>query len=89
MLKYQTDLKITDAVALEKEADEIWATFRADVEQAKLRNAIISANETPQGTLIKTASAYNFVFNKQQDGSWRRADDKPIQIKEKESEKNP
>src|ERR1700687_989804 len=60
MLKYQTDLKITDLAALRKEVDEIWPAFKTDVERANLTNAIISANETPKGTIIQTGAAYNF-----------------------------
>lgn len=44
MLKYQTDLKTSNAAELRKEVEEIWTTFRADVERAKLTNAIVSAN---------------------------------------------
>ena len=77
MLKYQTDLKVTDIEVLRKEVEEIWATFRVEAEQAKLRNAIVSANEKQRGTLAKTGNSYSFVFIQQQDGSWRSADNKP------------
>lgn len=40
MLKYQTDLKISDAAELRKEVEEIWGMFKADVERAKLTNAM-------------------------------------------------
>jgi len=76
MLKYQTDLKVSDVVALRKEVDEIWTIFRKDVEQAGLTNAIISANEVPQGIIVKTAKAYNFVFTKSSDGTWHLAGDR-------------
>lgn len=72
ILRYQTDLKITDSLALRKEVDEIWESFRADVERANLQNAMVSAQDKPQGWLIKKASQYNSVFKKQQDGSWRQ-----------------
>ena len=45
MLKYQTDLKVTDKVALRSEVDEIWPVFKNDVEQAHLSAAIISATK--------------------------------------------
>jgi hypothetical protein len=70
MLKYQTDLKISDTAELRKEVEEIWAMFKADVEQAKLTNAIISANEVPHGLVIKTGNAFNFVYKKSTDGRW-------------------
>jgi hypothetical protein len=75
MLKYQTDLKVTDKGTLRSEVDEIWPVFRNDVEQARLRTAIISANEIPHGILIKSGQSYNFVYEKSADGTWRSLDD--------------
>src|SRR5437867_2507005 len=49
VLQYQTDIKKDDQEALRKEAREIWADFKADVESANLGSAILSANFTPQG----------------------------------------
>jgi hypothetical protein len=74
MLKYQTDLKVSDVAALRKEADEIWPVFNPDVERLALRAGIISANEATDDI---TSKGYNFVFEKQNDGSWRCLDDKP------------
>ena len=70
MLKYQTDLRISNLPTLRKEVDEIWSVFKGDVEKAKLTTAIISANETPQGFIIKNSTGYNFVFKKVA-GTWR------------------
>jgi hypothetical protein len=72
ILEYETDLPMTDVSALEKEVDDIWQTFRADVEKANMSNAVISASSKPEGTIVKTGSSYKFVFQKGQDGSWRR-----------------
>lgn len=74
MLKYQTDLKISDATELRKEVDEIWPVFRQDVERLKLQPGIISVNEVPSGF---SAKGYNFVYQRQDDGSWLCLDDKP------------
>jgi hypothetical protein len=76
MLRYQTDLKVSDTVALRKEIDEIWASFQTDVEKGNFREAIISANEIPSGTIFKQYQSYNFVFKKNDDGSWRCTNDK-------------
>lgn len=81
MLKYQTDLKISDLPALRKEVDEIWSVFKTDVENANLTNAIISANEAPNGLIIQKARGYNFVFKKS-NGRWELLDNS-----EKPSEK--
>jgi hypothetical protein len=67
MLKYQTDFKITDTANLRKEVDEIWVVFKPDVERLRLKSGIISANEVPDGGMGK---GFNFVFQKQDDGSW-------------------
>ena len=75
MLKYQTGLKVTDKAELRSEVDEIWPAFKNDVEQAHLSAAIISANEIPQGVVIKRGQSYNFVYEKSADGSWRSSDD--------------
>jgi hypothetical protein len=74
MLKYQTALKISEGKALRKEIDEIWPVFRKDVERMKLLTGIISANEASSGFV---SQGYNFVFQKQDDGSWLCLDDKP------------
>lgn len=81
MLKYQTQLKISDLPALRKEVDEIWSVFKTDVENANLTNAIISANEAPNGLIIQKARGYNFVFKKS-NGRWELLDNS-----EKPSEK--
>jgi hypothetical protein len=84
ILKYQTDLKISDSAALRKEADEIWVVLKQDAERLKLKSAIISANEMPNGMIGK---GYNFVFEKQGDGSWRCPDDEPKQKPPKQEKK--
>ncbi len=74
MLKYQTDLKVSDATKLRKEIDEIWLIFKPDVERLKLKSGIISANEAPEDG---ATMGYNFVFQKQDDGSWLCLEDQP------------
>jgi hypothetical protein len=74
VLKYQTDLSVSDLHALRKEIDQIWPVFRGDVEKAKLTTAIISANETPQGVVLKSGAAHFFMFRKI-DGTWQLVSD--------------
>ena len=66
MLQYETQLKILDAVRLNKEVDEIWPWLKVDVEHRKLAEAIIVV-DSPGKTSEKT-----FAFKKQPDGSWSR-----------------
>jgi thiamine biosynthesis lipoprotein ApbE len=71
MLKYQTDLKVSDRDALRKEVDEIWASFQTDANNARVQSAIVSANEVQQGTIVKSGQAFNFVYKKNADGAWQ------------------
>src|SRR5579871_1154425 len=51
VLKYQTDLNISDLRSVRKEVDEVWPVFKGDVDRAKLTTAIIAATEVPQGVV--------------------------------------
>jgi hypothetical protein len=75
MLKYQTDLKLRDKDTLRGEADDIWSVFRRDVENGQFKTAIISASEAPRGFIITTSNSYNFVYQKQADGTWKCEND--------------
>jgi hypothetical protein len=75
MLKYETDLKVSDMAALRKEVDEIFAFFKADVENGKFTSAIVSANEKPTGLVLKSSKAYNFVYEKRPNGQWHCLED--------------
>jgi len=75
MLKYETDLKISDVEALRKEADEIFAVFKADAENGKFTSAIVSANDKPTGLILKNSNGYNFVYEKRADGQWHCLED--------------
>ena len=71
MLKYQTDLSMTDTSALQAEVQRIWAEFRKDAERAQVQSAIGSANSAPTGGLVSRGQTYNFVYEKSGDGEWR------------------
>lgn len=70
LLKYQTDLKVSDVRPLRKEIDEIWPVFQGDVEKARLNSAIIGALEVPHGVRLQSTPARYFLFSKL-DGEWR------------------
>jgi hypothetical protein len=72
MLKYETELSIDDKQALEKEASEIWLSFRVDVEKAQFNNAIISANEKAGPGFFTHSRGFNFVFSRAPDGQWSK-----------------
>jgi hypothetical protein len=66
LLRYETKLKITDVVQLNKEIDEIWPWLKVDAEHRKLRRALIGVTDSSDDT------PKNFSFKKQPDGSWSR-----------------
>lgn len=70
-MRYETNLNITDPVALRKEIDEIWTWLKKDAEHRKLRKAIISAEESHRVSDKQPPNSTNFVFEKQSDGSWK------------------
>lgn len=76
MMKYLTDINIDDRLALRREADEIWADFKLEVERANVSTAILSANSLPGGGIIQRGRGYNFVFQKDASGAWRGLGDK-------------
>jgi hypothetical protein len=75
MLKYETNLKISDVDALRKEADEIFGVLKVDAENGKFTSAIVSANEKPTGLILKSSKGYNFVYEKRADGQWHCLED--------------
>ncbi len=72
MLRYQTALSLDDKAALDAEVDEIWNSFRVDVDKAGLSIAIVSANEKPTGFFVKSSRAKAFVFKKDTGGAWNK-----------------
>lgn len=73
MLRYISDVPMSDTLALGREADEIWTGFRIDVENARLNSAILSAKSPPSSGLVSRSQGYNFVFTRGPDGRWSRA----------------
>ena len=80
MLRYFTDATMTNTMALQDEAEDIWKKFRVDVEKAGLKDAILSANTMPHGIISQTRG-FNFVFKRQPTGEWLLTND----LKEKTS----
>jgi hypothetical protein len=75
LLKYETELKVSDKDALRKEADEIFGVLKVDAENGKFQSAIVSANEKPTGLIVQKSRGYNFVYQKRADGQWHCIDD--------------
>jgi hypothetical protein len=75
MVKYLTDIKIDDRLALRREADEIWVDFKAEAERASVSSAVLSANSSGGG-IIPRDQSYNFVFQKDAAGVWKGLESK-------------
>ena len=73
VLQYQTDLRVSDLAALEKEVAEVWADLQVEADRQKVPSAIIMANEVPKGVVIQTGHSHNFVFTREANGQWVRA----------------
>lgn len=73
MLEYETDLKISDSVALRKEVQELWVFFRQELDLTEFTSAIIGAHEAPSGFIVTHSKAFNYVFTKRKDGFWDMA----------------
>ena len=75
MLQYQTDLKVAEKAALRAEVNEIWPVLRIDAERGSFTSAIVSAREVPNGLFLKKSKGFNFVYEKDSDGSWHNLND--------------
>lgn len=76
MLKYQTNLDLTDQAKLHDEVMDIWSEFRSDADRAGVQNAMISAISVPQGGIIKTSQGSSFLFKKTPSGQWQEIERK-------------
>lgn len=70
-LRYETHVKIEKVEELRAEALEVWEAYRSEADRSGLTNAALSANEPRSGTLVTTEGGYNFIFQKQADGTWK------------------
>jgi len=73
MLKYRTEIPIENIAALEREADEIWAVFRFDVERTGLTIGILSANEPETsllGSYVTANKSHQFGYQRSPGGAW-------------------
>jgi hypothetical protein len=71
ILKYETKTPISNVAELRREALEVWAQYQSGVESDGSSSAILSANEPMPRTFLSRPSGYNFVVEKQPDGTWK------------------
>lgn len=68
VLRYETEIDLSDYIELKSEVDEIWKIFRQNVEESGYTTAAVRAQITIKGKGVK---GYGFVFKKQPNGSWK------------------
>lgn len=73
VLRYQTDIIITDTDSLRKEAEEIWPVFRVNVEKSGLSNATIMPTTVPirKYFIFTTNKSYYFTISRNSNGTWQ------------------
>ena len=71
MLRYQTDVAISDTARLRQEAEDIWHDFQPVADSARVSGVVLSANSPPSGGLVSKSEGYNFVYERAPDGTWR------------------
>jgi hypothetical protein len=75
-LAYRSDVDFADLRALHVEVDDVWQTFRPQVEQRGLRLAVIRASQWEKPGWERRGRAVQFVLERRSDGEWRaRPDD--------------
>jgi len=78
VFSYQTQLKIANIEALEREAQEVWLAFKPNFESVPgITIAILQADEAGTGRFIQSFDSYKFVIEHKPDGSWHWLPRKP------------
>jgi hypothetical protein len=72
LVRYVTEVKMTDTATLAAEAAEVFAQFRPTAERARFTGFVAHAVETPTSVMAKEANGYNFVWTRGPDGGWHR-----------------
>lgn len=67
VVRYETSVPISDLTAVRREADEVWARVRNDVEAMGSKAVVLQATGSVAGWVFTTASSRSFA--------WRRGDD--------------
>ena len=71
VLTYETEIELSSYSKLKSEVDEIWKSFRHDVEKSGFTVAAIRAQRPLKGEGKRIGQGHGFVFLKQENGSWK------------------
>jgi len=71
MVKYETKTSFDDVAALRGEAKELVEQLRSTFDRSSREVAILSANEPTGNAILAKTRGYNFIVEKQSDGTWK------------------
>jgi hypothetical protein len=73
---YRSQVDLADLPALHEEVEDVWQTFRPEVEQQGLRLAVIRASQWEKPGWQRHGRAVQFVVERSPEGEWHaRPDD--------------
>ena len=75
LLRYRTDLDLSDTRALEREVADVWEYLRPRVEALGLRVAVIQAAHWELPSWQRRGAAAQYVVERAAGGSWARSAD--------------
>ena len=70
VLQYETIHSFTAKKEIIEEVEDIWTTFRLEVEKRKMKMGVIKVTGPASGIVILKRTELNFVFELKDDGSW-------------------
>jgi hypothetical protein len=70
VIQYETVHPFTAKKEIITEVEDIWTTFRLEVEKRKMKMGIIKVAGPISGLIIKERTEINFVFEPKSDGTW-------------------
>jgi hypothetical protein len=77
LLRYRTDLELSDVGALESEVEDVWQYLRPLVEARGLRRAVIWAVHWGPPSWERRGAAVQYIVEQSSNGSWTARPDSP------------
>lgn len=71
VLLYQTKYPWSAKKEIIAEVDDIWTTFRLEVEKREMKMGIIKVTDAGDGGVVQKRTEINFVFEPEKDGGWK------------------
>ena len=75
LLAYRSDVDFSDLDALYAEVDDVWKTFRPEVDQRGLGLALIRASQWEKPGWERRGRAVQYVVERSSDGAWQARPD--------------